>query len=65
MKKDKKVTFSIVAPESIKNEVDELIAKSNGILRSRSHAWSYIYQEWKELRQTSKKTSVQMYEVAQ
>jgi hypothetical protein len=62
MKKDKKVTFSIVVPKNIFNEVDELVANSDGILRNRSHAWAYIYQEWKQakLPQEKKMNSPQL-----
>lgn len=65
MKDDKTITVAFSIPESIKDELDQLVNTSNGIIRSRSHALAVVFQEWKQSKKLSKKTPSQVYGVIQ
>lgn len=65
MKDDKTITVAFSIPESIKDELDQLVNTSNGIIRSRSHALAVVFQEWKQAKKSSKKAPIQMYEAIQ
>ncbi len=49
---DKKITISIVVPQSVVDEVDQLVKKPRSPFSSRSHALVQIFYAWKEQQQT-------------
>lgn len=63
---DKKVTFSITVPESVRDEIDKLVNQPRSPFSSRSHAWVQIFYQWKQTHQkSSKKVPQQTYETIQ
>lgn len=56
MQKDKTVTVAFSIPQSMLDELDQIKSTSKGIYRSRSHVLSVVFQQWKQCKNSPKKS---------
>lgn len=50
-RKARKITFSLVAPKEVIDELDALTKYPNSFFANRSHAFVCIFHEWKQFKQ--------------